>query len=231
MTRLTVLSRCARRLVPVALLLSAACSTPAPTPDSFAPPTSPTSAPEPAVDRLGLRAELADHRARQIAHLHAYALAGQFPHNVTTAPSLHLFRDPEGRLCAVANLIQTDGRGDLVEATVLAQNDLAIADVHGGQMMEWIERSGASTAGGKLGANSGSGAVPREADAAGRSLAARALRRWATAVAGDADERGGSMKLAAEVEAELRADTERSLDVAVERLVAAAGAARAARKS
>jgi hypothetical protein len=230
MTRLTVLSRCARRLVPVALLLSAACSTPAPTPDSFAPPTSPTSAPEPAVDRLGLRAELADHRALQIAHLHAYALAGQFPHNVTTAPSLHLFRDPKGRLCAVANLIQTDGRGDLVEATVLAQNDLAIADVHGGQMMEWIERSGltqeelvriqvpAPFLGKRM---RPAEALPLELYADGRPTPPSPETQMNAEIA----------KHAAEVEAELRADTERSLDVAVERLVAAAGAARAARKS
>ena len=70
------------------------------------------------------RASLSVHRAwhrdkaDSATFHHAYGSAGQFPHNTTTAPSLHMFRDPEGRLCAVANLVQTDGRGDLVEATV-----------------------------------------------------------------------------------------------------------------
>jgi len=89
-----------------------------------------------------LRTSLAAHRAQQIEHLHAYALAGQFPHNVTSPNDLHIFRDADGRYCAVANLIRQDGREDLVETTVRDRNDLAIKDVHDGPMMEWIRQSG-----------------------------------------------------------------------------------------
>jgi hypothetical protein len=92
--------------------------------------------------RAAVRLQLAAHRADQILHLHAYGEAGQFPHNETVAPSLHMFKDAAGRLCAVANLVQTDGRADLVDTTVREHNDLAIADVHGGPMMDWILTSG-----------------------------------------------------------------------------------------
>jgi len=89
-----------------------------------------------------IRAQLAAHRDEQIARLDAYARAGQFPHDYTTAPSLHMFRDAEGRLCAVANLVHQDGRDDLVDATVRTRNDLAVADVHDGPVLDWMLGSG-----------------------------------------------------------------------------------------
>src|SRR5438128_2403343 len=89
-----------------------------------------------------LRTRLAAHRAQQIERLHAYAVAGQFPHNTTSPTPVHIFRDADGRYCAVANLVHQDGRDDLVAATVRENNDLAVHDVHGGQMMDWIVESG-----------------------------------------------------------------------------------------
>ncbi len=97
---------------------------------------------DPTQGETTLRATLAAHRAEQIERLHAYAVAGEFPHNVTTPGDLHMFRDAEGRYCAVANLVHRDGRDDLVEATVRERNDLAIADVHDGAMMKWVLESG-----------------------------------------------------------------------------------------
>jgi hypothetical protein len=105
-------------------------------------PTAGDVTPVEPVDTSGLRQTLATHRAAQIERLHAYGVAGEFPHNFTTAPSLHMFRDGGGRLCAVANLVHQDGRDDLVEATVRTRNDLAIADVHDGAMMDWVLASG-----------------------------------------------------------------------------------------
>jgi hypothetical protein len=132
-----------RHLVTAALLLTSACSSPTPGPTADVRPAAPAASH--AIDRVALRAQLAEHRARQIAHLDAYGKAGQFPHNVSVAPTLHMFRDAEGRLCAVANLVETDGRHDLVEATVRDDNALAIADVRGGAMMDWIQSSGLGT--------------------------------------------------------------------------------------
>lgn len=89
-----------------------------------------------------LRSKLAAHREQQIQRLHAYAVAGQFPHNLTSPSDLHMFRDAAGRYCAVANLVHQDGRDDLVDATVREHNDLAIHDVQDGAMMTWILESG-----------------------------------------------------------------------------------------
>ena len=89
-----------------------------------------------------LRSKLAAHREQQIQRLHAYAVAGRFPHNTSSPNDLHMFRDAEGRYCAVANLVHEDGRDDLVDATVREHNELAIHDVHDGAMMTWILESG-----------------------------------------------------------------------------------------
>jgi len=90
-----------------------------------------------------LRQKLATHREQQIKRLHEYAVAGQFPHNMTSPTDLHMFKDADGRLCAVANLIHRDGRDDLVNVAVNTNNQLAIHDVHSGEpMMQWILESG-----------------------------------------------------------------------------------------
>jgi hypothetical protein len=96
--------------------------------------------PRPAPDAI--RARLAARRATAIERLHAYAVAGQFPHDYVMAPALHMFRDDAGRYCAVANLVHLDGRDDLVEEVVRAQNDLAVADVHEGELYDWMLGSG-----------------------------------------------------------------------------------------
>ena len=89
---------------------------------------------EPGPDNA-LRANLAAHREEQIQRLDAYAAAGEFPHNMTSR-ELHMFRDADGRYCAVANLVHQDGRDQLVDTTVKGHNDLAIHDVTDGEMMD-----------------------------------------------------------------------------------------------
>ncbi|HEV3191014.1 MAG TPA: hypothetical protein VGY54_10980, partial [Polyangiaceae bacterium] len=93
-------------------------------------------------DRATVRAQLAHHRALQIARLTGYAQRAEFPHNFDNPTSAHVFRDTAGRLCAVANLVHQDGRDDLVNATVREHNDLAIRDVNDGPMLDWILASG-----------------------------------------------------------------------------------------
>jgi hypothetical protein len=53
-----------------------------------------------------------------------------------------MFRDAEGRYCAVANLVHRDGRDDLVDTVVREHNDLAIHDVHEGPILAWALESG-----------------------------------------------------------------------------------------
>jgi hypothetical protein len=98
--------------------------------------------PAPGPDRAAIRAKLAAHRAAEMERLAAYEAAGQFPHDLIVAPSLHMFRDAAGRYCAVANLVHLDGHDDIVANVVKTQNDLAIADVKNGPLYDWILESG-----------------------------------------------------------------------------------------
>jgi hypothetical protein len=89
-----------------------------------------------------LRAELVAHREQQIQRLHEYAVAGEFPRNVTSPTAIHQFRDADGRYCAVANLIHQDGRDELVAEVARDNNALLIRDVHSGGIHDWIATSG-----------------------------------------------------------------------------------------
>lgn len=108
-----------------------------------------TTSAHPVTARLGevegpaapLRVGLDARRTTQIARLHAYAARGEFPQNPTPVVA-HMFKDDAGRLCAVANLLHADGLDELVLATARTKNDLAIADVVEGPMMDWVLGSG-----------------------------------------------------------------------------------------
>ena len=160
----------------------------------------PTPFPHSANDRTAVRARLAAHRDQQVERLETYSRAGAFPHDETVAPSLHVFKDAAGRLCAVANLVHADGRDDLVAATVREHNDLAIADVHGGAMGEWILASGLTQ----------------------EELARIQVPAVYVPRVSEAQLQAAVRAHIAEVEAELRANREASLDSAVERYVARA---------
>jgi hypothetical protein len=164
-----------------------------------------------------VRAQLAAHRDQQIARLDAYARAGQFPHDYTTAPSLHMFRDAAGRLCAVANLVHQDGRDDLVDATVRTRNDLAVADVHEGPILDWMLGSGLTQEElASIQAPAPLLAPPQPSAPAPRPVAGPEAPRF--------DEKAMIALIRAhitQVEGELRANREQSLDVAVDRWMAA----------
>lgn len=86
---------------------------------------------------------LVEHRALQLARLHAYAIGGAFPRNPARNPApLHMFKDPEGRRCAVANLIHEDGQGELVDRMAREHNDVVVADQESGPLHEWVLTSG-----------------------------------------------------------------------------------------
>jgi hypothetical protein len=102
-------------------------------------------APEPvavALDPASPRAKLAARREQQIARLHAYAESGIFPRNYTSSAPLHMLKDPEGRLCAVANLAVLDGHREQIDALAMTDNDLLFAEIEEGPLAEWILGSG-----------------------------------------------------------------------------------------
>lgn len=104
-----------------------------------APPPTPAltvAAPDPS------RAILAARRAQQIEHLHEYWVAGNFPVNLETADMLNIFRDGQGRLCAIANLIYQSGYHALLEQTVRDDNHVALRDIHDGPLEDWMLASG-----------------------------------------------------------------------------------------
>jgi hypothetical protein len=89
------------------------------------------------------RRTLADHRKEQITRLHDYAIAGVFPENpVASSPPVHMFKDPQGRRCAVANLIHLDGLDDVVDRMVVEHNDVVVADQDSGPLHDWVLTSG-----------------------------------------------------------------------------------------
>ena len=205
-----------RRAGGLAAVLLVACSTStakpeatatAPTPSAAEPEIAaipPLPAAPPAPDRVAIRAQLADHRAAQIAHLHAYRERRQFPYDSINARP-HIFRDPRGRLCAVANLIEADGRHELVEATVHENNSLEIANVHTGPMLSWVITSGLTQEELTRIQVWPGYEVPevRKAPSAEERMTAKVVKH------------------VAEMEVQLINDTEISLDIAVERYVAA----------
>jgi len=165
--------------------------------------------PEPArpaaPDRTALRARLANRRAEQIAHLHAYGEKRQFPLNVHNAPNFHMFCDPKGRLCAVANLLETDGRHDLVQTTARENNALSVADVHDGPIMDWILASG----------------LTREEVVRVQLWPARPVPKTRKPATVEERMNAAVAKHVVQMEAELKANTDASLVIAVERYLAA----------
>ena len=89
------------------------------------------------------REDLAAHRKLQIERLHAYAEAGVFPRNPSRSPEpVHMFRDADGRLCAVANLIHLDGLDAEVDRMAKEHNDIVVADEPSGALHDWVLTSG-----------------------------------------------------------------------------------------
>jgi hypothetical protein len=163
------------------------------------------AAPDPAQDRAArrarLRSDLADRRQLQIARLRDYQGAAQFPRQTLDPDAkVNLFIDDDGRLCAVANLLALDGQRGTVEIVARVNNTLRMADVHDGALMDWML---------------GSGLTQEEVvfiqepyyfDEGNDLARAQEVERL--------------QRHFAEVEKRLVADTDRSLDLAVDRLMA-----------
>lgn len=89
-----------------------------------------------------IRAKLAKHRALEIERLEAYAAAGKFPLNTTSAAPIHQLKDANGTYCAVANLAVKDGMQDAVDQASKTHNDLLFGEVKDGTLYSWILTTG-----------------------------------------------------------------------------------------
>lgn len=88
-------------------------------------------------ERLALR------RAEQIARLHDYAARGEFPINTyISSRRVPVFVDRGGTACAVGHLMRCSGADETVSAIARANNHVRVMDVTNGPLVEWILASG-----------------------------------------------------------------------------------------
>lgn len=87
-------------------------------------------------------------RDAHIAELAAYRDRGVFPHNHDFAESwTPYFVDHRGVLCAVAHLLETSGRRDIVDRVAAADNNIWVAELAGdAEFRAWLDRSGLTLA-------------------------------------------------------------------------------------
>lgn len=88
--------------------------------------------------------------ARQtlIRRLEQYAAAGRFPHNHVRAEALvPVFRDEHGTLCAMAYLIASTGRTDIVDQVARTNNLAYIPELAGSaKLRAWLDSTGLTVA-------------------------------------------------------------------------------------
>jgi len=124
-----------RTLVPATLLVVALCTS------AYGRTVqSEDSVPEPTL--IDVRDALAKRRALQIKRLRAYKEARLFPRNRVSDGVINVFRDEDGLLCAVANLIWLDGDLELVEETAKDSNTIKMGTLESGPLYDWILYSG-----------------------------------------------------------------------------------------
>ncbi len=93
-------------------------------------------------ERAQLRAQLAARRALNLQRFQQYAARGAFPDNHVRPGMLNVMIDDEGKICAAANLMALDGLMGLVQQTAQRDNYLRFVNVHQGPLMAWMLSSG-----------------------------------------------------------------------------------------
>jgi hypothetical protein len=83
-------------------------------------------------------------RATLIARLEGYAAAGSFPHNHVVADQyVPVFRDEHGTMCAMAFLIASTGRTDIVDDVAREKNLAYIPQLAGdARLIAWLDSTG-----------------------------------------------------------------------------------------
>lgn len=146
------------------------------------------------------RAALAQRRKVQLERLHEYAGRGEFPLNTGFSGAMvPYFIDREGTPCAVAHLIIASGDRELAESVARADNHVRVAQIKDGPVLDWIL---------------GSGLLQEEA-----ALIQPSYGFMHTGERERLAERVRVRRHLREVEKTLRADNERSLERATERLL------------
>lgn len=105
---------------------------------NVAPRPMPPAQPDAAV----LRTVLETRRAANLAIFHAYAVAGEFPSNVYKNRMLNVWKDTAGHPCAVANMVIKSGNTGLFDQVAETNNFVRVADVKEGEFFDWILTSG-----------------------------------------------------------------------------------------
>ena len=96
-------------------------------------------------DVAALTANQLAERSRVIGVLVAYRDRGVFPHNRDFAgQAIPYFIDrPTGTLCAVAHLLESTGRRDIVDAVATMDNNVWVSDLAGNREFEgWLDQHG-----------------------------------------------------------------------------------------
>ena len=98
--------------------------------------------PQGEAERAFLIDQLAARRALNLTRFIAYRERGIFPDNHVQPGMRNVFIDDEGHICAAANLIDADGLGSIVRQVAREANDIRLADVRDGVLLDWILASG-----------------------------------------------------------------------------------------
>ena len=94
------------------------------------------------VRRMAWTAYLRAESAQRLSSLRRYAARGRFPEKLDQPGFHHQFLDSRGTPCAVAFLIGHDGHWPLVRETAQADNDVVIAELRSGPLVDWVLTSG-----------------------------------------------------------------------------------------
>lgn len=98
------------------------------------------------LDRAVVRTKLAANRAANLARFRAYQKAGVFPNNTYGDSARNVWLDEDGHLCAAATIIKASGKADLVARTAEQNNFIRLVDVTQGPLFDWILTSGLTKA-------------------------------------------------------------------------------------
>lgn len=98
------------------------------------------------VNRAQVRAKLVANRKANLERFRAYQKKGVFPSNTYRDGKLNVWIDAQGNLCAAATIIDASGMSELVRKVAEQNNFIRLADVQQGPLMDWILTSGLTQA-------------------------------------------------------------------------------------
>lgn len=85
---------------------------------------------------------LKENRAKMIQLLNQYWKKEEFPKNTTHKVRIPQIKDKNGTPCALAYMIENSGNGKLVSQLAAQNNLVYVKDIHEGQLLDWLKKSG-----------------------------------------------------------------------------------------